>query len=227
MRTGRSSAKRHPNRRRTALIVLLILVFCASSMFFTAIAARGAETLFRKYSYTSLCIQCGEQKCAEFVYVLDNEVLESEHTLALSRQTKFPGRDPADCEHIYSLVGRTGFTIGLDGKIQRSRRGHPEGDLFFAESRVKQAVAEFHKSNPRLASSAIERLAKERYAGKTPDLTFSALNRWRNRFSLPLSAADYLMVRHSPPAPARAPTAAIAPAVPALSARAEPSAELP
>ena len=181
--------------------------------------------LFRKYCYTSLCIRCGQQQCAEFVYLLDNEVFESEHTLAVSRQTKFPGRDPSDCEHIYSLVGRTGFTIGLDGRIQSSRRGHPEGDLFFAESRVKQAVAEFHKSNPLVAFSAIEWLAKQRYAGKTPDLAFPDLNRWRNRFTVPLSASDYLMVRRSPRAPARAPTGAAPPAAPASSAIAERSGE--
>lgn len=150
--------------RPTLLITGALLILAV--LFLLAILIRGAETIFSKIRYTSICTRCGLQTAADFYYLFDSEIAQPEQILPISRKTLMPAQNPAICTHEYVLVGKTEIFLAINGAFTHRMRGQPFGDSEFEKAEIKSTFLALSQKNPSAATAFLEALAKARYRGR-------------------------------------------------------------
>ena len=153
-------------RRQTTLLLVGALALLASLGIFLPLILGGADIIFGKTRYTSICSRCGIQTANDYYFFFDAEVAHSEKVLPVSRKTVLPNRDITSCEHHDVMVGKRVFSICKNGTILDLCRGEPLGDPHFQTPEVRKAYLALAQNNPDDASHFIEQLAKTRYSGK-------------------------------------------------------------
>jgi len=157
--------QRVKRRHRTLLLLGALVLFAALAIFLPLILG-GADIIFGKTRYTSICTHCGVQTADDFYFFFDAEVAHSEKILPVSRKTVLPNRDVSSCEHHDVMVGKRVFGICKDGTILDLRRGEPLGDPHFQIPEVRNAYLSLAQKSPDDAAHYIEELARSRYKGK-------------------------------------------------------------
>ncbi len=126
----------------------------------------GADIIFGKTRYTSICSHCGLQTADDYYFFFDSEIAHSEKILPVSHKTLLPERDVTSCEHHGVMVGKRVFSICKDGTVLDLRRGEPLGDPHFQNPEIRSAYLALAQKNPDAAALYIEELARSRYSTK-------------------------------------------------------------